>query len=62
MFQTLLRFFPWLVIVPATSAGVAFVRGRRIKAWQPGLHWYWPLVTTYKIMMTCDRPSGSSPR
>ena len=52
IFQTLLRFFPWLVIVPATSAGVAFVRGRRIKAWQPGLHWYWPLVTTYKIMMT----------
>jgi regulator of protease activity HflC (stomatin/prohibitin superfamily) len=52
IFQTLLRFFPWLVIVPATSAGVAFVRGRRIKEWQPGLHWYWPLVTTYKIMMT----------
>ena len=52
IFQTLLRFLPWLVIVPATSAGVAFVHGRRIKEWQPGLHWYWPLVTTYKIMMT----------
>ena len=52
IFQTLLRFFPWLVIVPATSAGVAFVHGRRIKEWKPGLHWYWPLVTTYKLMMT----------
>lgn len=52
IFQTLLRFLPWLVIVPATSAGVAFVHGRRIKEWKPGLHWYWPLVTTYKIMMT----------
>ena len=52
IFQTLLRFFPWLVIVPATSAGVAFVRGRRVKEWGPGLHWYWPLVTTYKTIMT----------
>jgi regulator of protease activity HflC (stomatin/prohibitin superfamily) len=52
IFQTLLRFFPWLVIVPATSAGVAFVHGRRVKEWQPGLHWYWPLVTTYKITVT----------
>jgi regulator of protease activity HflC (stomatin/prohibitin superfamily) len=52
IFQTLLRFFPWLVIVPATQAGVAFVHGRHIKVWQTGLHWYWPLVTTYKLMTT----------
>jgi regulator of protease activity HflC (stomatin/prohibitin superfamily) len=52
IFQTLLRFLPWLVIVPATSGGVAFVHGRRIKEWKPGLHWYWPLVTTYKLMTT----------
>ena len=52
IFQTLLRFFPWLVIVPATSAGVAFARGWRVKEWKPGLHWYWPLVTTYKVIMT----------
>jgi regulator of protease activity HflC (stomatin/prohibitin superfamily) len=52
IFQTLLRFFPWLVIVPATSGGVAFVHGHRIKVWGPGLHWYWPLVTTYKTIMT----------
>ena len=52
IFQTLLRLFPWLVIVPATSAGVAFVRGHRVKEWKPGLHWYWPLVTTYKIIAT----------
>jgi regulator of protease activity HflC (stomatin/prohibitin superfamily) len=52
IFQTLLRFFPWLVIVPATSAGVAFVHGHRVKEWKPGLNWYWPLVTTYKLIMT----------
>ena len=51
IFQTLLKFFPWLVIVPATHGGVAFVRGHRVKEWPPGLHWYWPLVTTYKLMI-----------
>jgi regulator of protease activity HflC (stomatin/prohibitin superfamily) len=52
IFQTLLRFLPWLVIVPATHGGVAFVRGFRVKEWKPGLHWYWPLVTTYQLMTT----------
>jgi len=47
-----MRFIPWLVIVPATHGGVAFVRGHRVKEWKPGLHWYWPLVTTYKLMTT----------
>jgi regulator of protease activity HflC (stomatin/prohibitin superfamily) len=50
IFQTLLKMLPWLVIVPATHAGVAFVRGYRVKEWKPGLHWYWPLVTSYKVM------------
>lgn len=52
IFQTLLRFLPWLVIVPATHGGVAFVRGFRVKEWKPGLHWYWPLVTSYKLTTT----------
>jgi regulator of protease activity HflC (stomatin/prohibitin superfamily) len=52
IFQTLLRLLPWLVIVPATHGGVAFVRGYRVKEWKPGVHWYWPLVTTYKLIMT----------
>jgi regulator of protease activity HflC (stomatin/prohibitin superfamily) len=52
IFQTLLRLLPWLVIVPATHGGVAFVHGRHIKEWKPGLHWYWPVVTTYKLITT----------
>ena len=51
IFQTLLRVIPWLVIVPATHRGVAFVRGFKVKEWAPGLHWYWPVVTTYKLMV-----------
>jgi regulator of protease activity HflC (stomatin/prohibitin superfamily) len=38
--------------VPATHAGVAFARGHLVKEWKPGLHWYWPLVTTYKLLAT----------
>jgi regulator of protease activity HflC (stomatin/prohibitin superfamily) len=52
IFQTILKFLPWLVIVPATHGGVAFVHGRRVKEWKPGLHWYWPIVTTYKVIAT----------
>lgn len=52
IFQTILRLIPWLVIVPATHGGVAFVYGHRIKEWKPGLHWYWPVATTYKLIAT----------
>lgn len=52
IFQTLLKLLPWLVIVPATHGGVAFVHGHRVKEWKPGLHWYWPVATNYKLMAT----------
>lgn len=52
IFQTLMRLVPWLVIVPATHGGVAFVRGRHVREWKPGLHWYWPVATSYKLMVT----------
>ena len=50
IFQTLIRLLPWLVIVPATHGGVAFVRGHLVKEWKAGLHWYWPIATTYKTI------------
>jgi regulator of protease activity HflC (stomatin/prohibitin superfamily) len=52
IFQTLLKLVPWLVIVPATHGGVAFVFGRYIKEWGPGLHWYWPVATQFKLIAT----------
>lgn len=52
IFRAMLKFIPWLVIVPATHGGVAFVHGHRVKEWKPGLNWYWPLVTTFKLMAT----------
>lgn len=50
IFQTLLKLLPWLVIVPATHEGVAFVWGRHVKKWGAGLHWYWPVATQYKTI------------
>src|SRR5262249_859050 len=50
IFQTLLKLLPWLVVVPATHEGVAFVFGRHVRKWGPGLHWYWPVATTYKTI------------
>lgn len=50
IFQTLMKLFPWLVIVPATHEGVAFVWGRHVRKWGPGLHWYWPVATQFKLI------------
>lgn len=38
--------FPRLLIVQASHRAVKYVRGATVVALQPGLHWYWPLVTT----------------
>ncbi len=50
IFQTLMKLFPWLVIVPATHEGVAFVWGKHVRRWKPGLHWYWPVATQFKMI------------
>jgi regulator of protease activity HflC (stomatin/prohibitin superfamily) len=52
IFQAILKVFPALVIVPTTQSGVVFSRGRHVRVWRPGLHVYWPLVSTYKVMTT----------
>jgi regulator of protease activity HflC (stomatin/prohibitin superfamily) len=42
------RFFPrWIQLDPRV-AGVKYVKGTRVVKLGPGgIHWYWPLVTTY---------------
>jgi hypothetical protein len=49
IFQTLIRLLPWLVIVPATHGGSRSCRDI-ISKWKAGLHWYWPIATTYKTI------------
>lgn len=51
-FNWILAFIPRLVIISAMEAGVAFVRGKNIKVWRPGIHFYWPVWTTYSVVAT----------
>lgn len=44
------KLFPRIFIVKKTHRGLKFVYGSRIKEIGPGVHWYWPLVTRYKLL------------
>ena len=39
-------FVPRWIVLDATMGGVKFVRGARAVALAPGIHWYWPVLTT----------------
>lgn len=41
------RFIPRLVILDMTEGAVKYVRGKHAVVCGPGLHTYWPLVTTW---------------
>ena len=43
------QLIPRIILVPPTHAGVKFVYGSRVKVLQSGLHFYWPVVTTYHL-------------
>lgn len=42
------KFIPRWIIVDPTRQGIKFVRGKRVVVCQPGIHWYWPLVTEWQ--------------
>ena len=50
LFQFFISFFPHLLIVQKTEGGVKFVRGKHVKVLEPGLRWWWPLVTTQEVV------------
>ncbi len=46
------QFFPRWLIVDTTTGGVKFVRGHTVVPLGPGIHWWWPVTTTYKTYPT----------
>lgn len=50
--QWLGRWIPQILIVRATHAGIKFVRGKKVKEMQPGVHIYWPIMTEVEIFPT----------
>lgn len=41
------RFIPRWEIVDTTQGAVKFVKGARVVALGPGIHWFWPITTTF---------------
>jgi regulator of protease activity HflC (stomatin/prohibitin superfamily) len=46
------RFIPRWFVLDVRVGGVKYVRGSRVVKLGPGIHWYWPLVTTYDTYPT----------
>lgn len=49
------QFFPRWLIVDSTMGGVKWVRGRKIVPLGPGIHWYWPVTTTFALYPTANQ-------
>ena len=45
LFRSIFSFIPRLAIVKETDRGVKFIRGKKAKVMNPGVHGYWPLLT-----------------
>lgn len=41
------KFIPRWIILNPTEGGVKYVRGWKVVPLKPGIHWYWPAVTTF---------------
>jgi len=50
IFNTLIDLFPHLKKVLVTQGGIKFRRGSEVTVLTPGLHWYWPLISTIKVI------------
>lgn len=46
------KFVPRWVILDTTEGAVKYVRGAHPVALAPGIHWYWPLITTLNTYPT----------
>ncbi len=44
----LLSWFPHYIVVRRTHGGVKFVGGSKVVRLNPGIRWYWPLITHYE--------------
>jgi regulator of protease activity HflC (stomatin/prohibitin superfamily) len=45
-------FIPRRIIIETTHAGVKWVKGHTVVPLNPGIHFYWPLLTEYKTYPT----------
>lgn len=55
IFRAILLIVPRIVVVRATHGGVRFRHGHKALEMNPGVHWYWPVVTEIEIVPVRDR-------
>jgi regulator of protease activity HflC (stomatin/prohibitin superfamily) len=58
IFEWLGKWVPRWVILDVTEGAVKYVGGKKAKYCGPGIHWYWPVTTTwfsYPIVRQADR-------
>lgn len=56
--EWILQFFPHLIIVKSTHRAVKFVKGKTLVLVEPGLCWYWPLVTELYLLAVARRTAN----
>lgn len=48
----IISLFPHIYIVRSTHAGIKFRHGSEEIVMEPGIHWYWPIVTECEVIAT----------
>jgi regulator of protease activity HflC (stomatin/prohibitin superfamily) len=48
--EAILKFCPHLRIIKVTQSGLKMRRGHELHVLGPGLHWWWPLITTLDVI------------
>lgn len=55
-FDTILSVFPRLLVVRTTHRAIKWRLGSEVVELEPGLHWYWPIVTELDTVVVARRP------
>lgn len=49
------RFVPKWIILDTTEGAIKYVKGKRIVMCGPGVHWHWPITTTWQAYPTAQQ-------
>jgi regulator of protease activity HflC (stomatin/prohibitin superfamily) len=60
LIEWVVQIFPRIIVVRTTHRVVKFVRGKNVKLVEPGICWYWPILTEY-VMIPVARQTVNLP-
>jgi len=56
LFETFFSVFPRLMLIRTTHKGIKWRHGNNVSCLDPGLHWYWPIVSDIDVVVVARRP------